>query len=43
MSLLRRFWHWLQRIVPLKWRAQTMGLWAMTTLVAPIMVVPLDR
>jgi DHA2 family multidrug resistance protein len=27
----------LQRIVPLKWRAQTMGLWAMTTLVAPIM------
>ncbi|MDB5460527.1 MAG: emrB [Caulobacteraceae bacterium] len=27
----------LQRIVPLKFRAQTMGLWAMTTLVAPIM------
>jgi DHA2 family multidrug resistance protein len=27
----------LQRIVPPKFRAQTMGLWAMTTLVAPIM------
>jgi DHA2 family multidrug resistance protein len=27
----------LQRIVPPKLRAQTMGLWAMTTLVAPIM------
>ena len=27
----------LQRIVPVKFRAQTMGLWAMTTLVAPIM------
>jgi DHA2 family multidrug resistance protein len=27
----------LQRIVPVKYRAQTMGLWAMTTLVAPIM------
>jgi DHA2 family multidrug resistance protein len=27
----------LQRLVPPKFRAQTMGLWAMTTLVAPIM------
>ena len=27
----------LQRLVPAKFRAQTMGLWAMTTLVAPIM------
>ncbi len=27
----------LQRLVPVKFRAQTMGLWAMTTLVAPIM------
>lgn len=27
----------LQRMVPAKFRAQTMGLWAMTTLVAPIM------
>jgi DHA2 family multidrug resistance protein len=27
----------LQRLVPPKYRAQTMGLWAMTTLIAPIM------
>jgi DHA2 family multidrug resistance protein len=27
----------LQRLVPVRLRAQTMGLWAMTTLVAPIM------